>query len=98
MTPNDLTAILRIDTSPFVDGVRRVTESLERLGEYLQANRACLVLPPGVSLEFIEPLANGIRVQHDRATEVLGGRVVGPRWLVTSSSPERIRTCRGSRR
>jgi hypothetical protein len=45
------------------------------------------------------PRLNGVRVVHGRATEVLGGPVVGPRWLITERrEPVRVRTCRGKRR
>lgn len=42
---------------------------------------------------------NGVRVAHDLAVAVLGGAVVGPRWLITKRrEPIRVRTCRGRRR
>lgn len=93
-------AILRIDTRPFVEACQRVGESIARLGEWLASNRSALVLPPGASVAFLEPRQqspNGIR--HAR-NPWPSPYTQPPRWQHMPEEPEpiRVRTCRGSRR
>jgi hypothetical protein len=81
-----------------LEGIRRAQAALRALRPIEPPMAFVPVWHPLAKPAKSPPRLNGVRVVHGRAGEVLGGPVVGPRWLITERlEPIRVRTCKGKR-